>query len=76
MILMGTKRLSVQVRDAVDASGRSRYAICKAIGFNQGAMSRFMSGKGGLSMAVLDRLADLLELCVVRRAKDTQQQRG
>jgi hypothetical protein len=64
---MGAKRLSGQVRDAVDGSGRSRYAICKAIGFNQGAMSRFMSGKGGLSTDVLDRLAELLGLEVVAR---------
>jgi transcriptional regulator with XRE-family HTH domain len=66
---MGHKRFSDQIRDAVNASGLSRYAICKAIGFNQGAMSRFMSGKGGLSMDALDRLADLLNLAVVARPK-------
>jgi transcriptional regulator with XRE-family HTH domain len=66
---MGHKRFSDQIRDAVNASGLSRYAICKAIGFNQGAMSRFMSGKGGLSMDALDRLAELLNLAVVARPK-------
>lgn len=54
--------MSDQIREAVDASGMSRYAICKAIGFNQGAMSRFMNGQGGLSMEVLDRLGELLGL--------------
>jgi transcriptional regulator with XRE-family HTH domain len=73
---MRPKRFSDQIRAAVDASGLSRYSICKAIGFNQGAMSRFMSGKGGLSTEMLDRLAELLGLNVVmkprKRADDTE----
>jgi transcriptional regulator with XRE-family HTH domain len=55
-------KLSDQVRRAVDDSSLSRYAICKAIGMDQSVMSRFMSGKGGLSMETLDALADLLNL--------------
>jgi transcriptional regulator with XRE-family HTH domain len=55
-------KLSDQVRRAVDASGRSRYAICKAVGLAEATMSRFMNGKGGLSMDSLDALADLLDL--------------
>ena len=66
---MRKDRFSDQVRRAVDGSGLSRYAICKAIGFNQGAMSRFMSGQGGLSMEVLDKLAELLKLEVVVRRR-------
>ena len=30
------RRFSDQIRAAVDASGLSRYAICKAIGLNRG----------------------------------------
>jgi transcriptional regulator with XRE-family HTH domain len=59
------RRFSDELRDAVNASGLSRYAICNAIGLDQGSMSRFMSGKAGLSMASLDRLADLLKLRIV-----------
>ena len=61
---MGKKRakLSEQIRRAVDASGLSRYRICKTLNIDQGLMSRFMAGKGGLAMASLDALADLLEL--------------
>jgi transcriptional regulator with XRE-family HTH domain len=66
---MEEKRFSDQIRDAVNASGMSRYAICKAIGFNQGAMSRFMAGKAGLSMEMLDLLAELLGLAVVTRPR-------
>jgi len=68
---MGKKRikLSDQVRWAVDASGMSRYAICKALDMVQAIMSRFMTGKGGLSMVNLDALADLLGLDVVAHRK-------
>ncbi len=58
---------SDQVRAAVDASGHTRYRICKAAKIAEAAMSRFMAGKGGLSMASLDRLADMLGLDVVTR---------
>jgi len=63
---MGKKRvkLSDQVRRAVDASGMSRYAICMALDMDQAIMSRFMTGRGGLSMANLDALADVLGLNV------------
>jgi transcriptional regulator with XRE-family HTH domain len=58
------RKLSDQVRRAVESSGLSRYAICKALGLAQATMSRFMSGQGGLSMDYLDALADLLDLNV------------
>jgi transcriptional regulator with XRE-family HTH domain len=67
---MENKRLSDQIRAAVDTSGMSRYAICKAIELNQGAMSRFMSGKGGLAMDTLDRLAELLGLRITADSQD------
>lgn len=66
---MKPKRFSDQIRAAVDDSGLSRYSICQRIGLSQAAMSRFMAGKSGLSMATLDRLADLLGLAVVTRPK-------
>jgi transcriptional regulator with XRE-family HTH domain len=62
MIHMTRKYLSDEIRDAVNASPLSRYSICKSLELSQPAMSRFMSGQGGLSLAVLDRLAALLDL--------------
>ena len=59
------EKLSDQVRWAVAASGRSRYSICKALGLAEATMSRFMNGRGGLSMDTLDALADLLDLNIV-----------
>ena len=66
---MPSKPLSDHMRDAIRASDMSRYAICKAVGWDQGAMSRFMSGRSGLSLQTLDRLADLLGLAIVTRPK-------
>ena len=68
-------KLSEQVRRAVEKSGMSRYAICKAIGMHESVMSRFMNGKGGLQQDGLDALADLLELDVVARRKRGQKAR-
>lgn len=62
------KRFSDQIRQAVDASDLSRYAICKALGIDQAVMSRFMAG-AGMELANIDRLADLLGLKVKRPAK-------
>ena len=67
---MENKKLSDEIRDAVDASGMSRYAIAKALGVAESTMGRFMNGKGGLSMEYIDRLAALLGLhIVVRKGK-------
>lgn len=66
---MKRKRLTLnaKVRQVVNASGMSRYAICKAAGVDQAAMSRFMAGKCGLNLKTLDALADVLRLDVVVR---------
>ena len=66
---MGRQRvkLSDQIRQAVDASGMSRYRVAKQLGISESTVSRFMSGKGGLSMDNLDALADLLGLDIKAR---------
>jgi len=67
---MRHKKLSDEIRDAVNASGTSRYSIAKNLGIAESTMSRFMNGKGGLSMEFIDLLADLLGLhIVVKTAK-------
>jgi plasmid maintenance system antidote protein VapI len=67
---MQNTKLSDEIRVAVDSSGMSRYAVAKALGVAESTISRFMSGKGGLSMASIDRLAALLGLhIVVRKGK-------
>jgi transcriptional regulator with XRE-family HTH domain len=62
MMARARKQLSDQIRDAVDDSGLSRYRICREIGLSESAMSRFMSGESGLSLANIDLIAELLDL--------------
>jgi len=64
ILKMGKRRtkLSDQVRQAVDESGQSRYAIGKATGIDAATLSRFMSGERGIPMKTLDVLADHLDL--------------
>jgi transcriptional regulator with XRE-family HTH domain len=65
-------RLSDQIRRAVDASGLSRYRIAKELGVAESTMSRFMSGYGGLSLANIDALADLLGLDITTTRRPTK----
>jgi transcriptional regulator with XRE-family HTH domain len=62
---MKSKSFSDQIRDAINNSKLSRYRICADIGLSQPSMSRFMNGKGGLSLETVDRLAELLNLHVI-----------
>ena len=66
-----TNKLSEQLRTAIDASEKSRYRIAVDAKLDHGTLSRFMSGKGGLSIDALDRLGDVLglELTARRRPK-------
>ena len=69
--VMGKKRgtITEAVRRAIEESGLSRYAIAKASGVTQAALSRFVAGKRGLTTDTLDRLADVLGLEIVVRKR-------
>jgi transcriptional regulator with XRE-family HTH domain len=56
------KKLSDQIREAIEMCGQSRYAISKATGISEATLSRFMSGERGLTTTALDTLADHLNL--------------
>lgn len=62
---MAKTSVSDQLRRAVDAAGMSRNAICLEVDLDPATMSRFMSGRGGLSLETVDRIAELLELGLV-----------
>jgi transcriptional regulator with XRE-family HTH domain len=63
---------SEEIRDAINASGKTHYKICQEIGLVQSAMSKFMTGRAGLSLAVIDRIAEVLDLHVVAHKPDRQ----
>ena len=68
------RKLTDQIRQAVDADERTRYRICKDAELDKASMSRFMSG-AGLSTEALDRLAEVLGLEVVVK-RTTRGRRG
>ena len=70
-------RLTDQLRSAIDASGMSRYAVAKAIDLDQSTLSRFMSGKAGLSIETIDKLGELLglQLVAVRKHRRVRKDR-
>lgn len=61
--------MTEQLRQAIERSGQSRYAICKALDIDQGQLSKFMHGERGLGLGVLDRLCAHLRL-ELRSRKD------
>lgn len=60
-------KLSEQVRQAIDTCGKTRYQISKDTGIDQATLCRFMGGKGGLSIPVLDTLGEYLKLEIKQR---------
>jgi len=57
--------VTAQLQQAIEASGLTRYEICKLTDIEQSAMSRFMAGERGLTTASLDRLGELLDLEII-----------
>ena len=76
--MAATSRLSDQIRAAIDASGSSRQAICRAIGLDPAVMSRFMADRSGLSFETLDKLGEHLglEIRAQKARRRTKQGRG
>jgi len=66
-------RLLDEIREAIDASGKTRYRIAQESGIAESVLSRLMSGERGLSIDALEKLADYLGLEIVMRPK---QRRG
>ena len=58
-----------QIRKAIEQSGRSRYAISKATGIDQGQLSKIMSGQCSISIEKLEKLLAYLGLEIIVRPK-------
>ena len=61
---MGTL-FTEQLRAAIKEHELSRYALWQATGIDQASLSRFVQGKGGLSLEAVDKLVDALDLELV-----------
>ena len=58
------KKLTDQLRQAIDDSGLTRYQIAKATGIDESALAKFYNGRRGLSMGALNALGEFLQLTI------------
>ncbi len=72
--LQSMATVSEQLRNAVKASGQTRYAIAKATGIPASVLSRFVASGAGLRSHNLDRLCAHLGLVLV--PKTTTNRKG
>jgi transcriptional regulator with XRE-family HTH domain len=68
---MATKRIKISdaLRRAIETADRTRYALAQVTGIDQATLSRFVHGKGGMSIDAIDLLAEALGLELVPRQK-------
>jgi len=59
------RQLSDQLREAIECSDLTRYRISQETGISEATLSRFATGRGGLSMAAMDKIGELLNLEIV-----------
>ena len=59
-----SKKLTDQLRQAIDESGLTRYRISKETGISEATLSKFYLGQRGLSMGAMNALGECLELTI------------
>jgi plasmid maintenance system antidote protein VapI len=69
MVKKHPKKLTDQLRQAIDDSGQTRYAIAQATEIDESALAKFYNGHRGLSLDNLDRLFEYLGLRIVMDRK-------
>ena len=67
-----SKKMTDQLRQAIDASGLTRYRIAKDTCIDESALAKFYHGQRGLSQDNLDRLFEYLGLRIVMDRKPKQ----
>lgn len=60
-----TKKMTDQIRQAIDDSGITRYRIAQDTGIDESTLAKFYNGTRGLSLDNLDLLCGYLKLRVV-----------
>jgi transcriptional regulator with XRE-family HTH domain len=67
------KKLTDQLRQAIDDCGLTRYEIAKQTGIDESALAKFFNGHRGLSMEALNALGEFLQLTIhLGRKPDTK----
>ncbi len=66
--MLGVETLDA-IRDAIEASGTSRYQLARESGVAESVLSRFKSRETGLSVGTIETLADALGLEILVRPK-------
>ena len=62
------KKLSEQLREAIETAGATRYEIAKVSGVSQSTLSRFiLRQRPGLSFDAMDRVGLALGLSIVKK---------
>lgn len=75
MFKVGSKRTTLlidQIRQAIEASGVTRYRIAKETGISESALSQFYNGRRGLSMEALNALGEFLQLKITLGRKPSK----
>ena len=66
------KKLTDQLRQAIDDCGLTRYEIAKQTGIDESALAKFYNGYRGLSMEALNALGVFLQLKITLGRKPDQ----
>ncbi len=64
-----SKKMTDQIRRAIDDSGLTRYRIAMETGIDESALAKFYNGNRGLSLNNLDLLCEYLGLQIVAERK-------
>jgi DNA transposition AAA+ family ATPase len=59
------KKMTDQLRQAIDDCGLTRYEIAKQTGIDESALAKFYNGHRGLSMEALNSIGEFLELKII-----------
>ena len=59
-----SKKMTDQIRQAIDDSGLTRYRIAQDTGIDESTLGKFYNGQRGLSMKALNALGKCLQLTI------------
>ena len=68
--------LTDQLRQLIEDAEISRYQLWQQTGIDQAVLSKFVNGKGGLSMESLDKIGEVLNLQITKRPVPAKRRKG